>query len=169
MKEIIGKSRLREVGEHKVRHKIEITVYRNSSVLESCLQVTADRRRALLQMRSVTDEPLNWLSVRKGVTNKNSNMLCLLERVTSTTHFGEMKDPKALPFLNYQVNLIPGGPVISVRNKTQLILLLDTLRSLQTMRAKNFILLGKDEGFSPTGEKNPKSESVIFFCFVSFF
>lgn len=66
----------------------------------------------------ITDEQLNLLSVWKGVTNENSNRLCLVERMTSTTQFSDMKDPKTLPFLNYQVNLIPGGPVISVRNKT---------------------------------------------------
>lgn len=30
------------------------------------------------------------------------------DRVTSTTQFSETDDPEILPFLNYQVNLIPG-------------------------------------------------------------
>lgn len=95
-------------------------------------------------MRMITDETLNLLSVWKEVTNKNSNILCLVERVTSTTRFSATKDPETLPFLNYQVNLIPGRPVISLRNKTQLMLLLDTIHSQHTMRAKNLILQGKD-------------------------
>lgn len=81
----------------------------------------------MLQMHVITDETLNLLSVWRGVTNKNSNMLCLAERVTSTSQFRETKDPETLPFLNYQVSLIPRRLVISVRNKTQLMLLLDTI------------------------------------------
>lgn len=93
-----------------------------------------------LQMYVITDETLNILSVWKGVTNKNSNILCLVERVTSKTQSSEIKDPKALPFLIYQVNLIPGGPVIFVSNKIQLMLLLDTIHSLHTMRVKHLTL-----------------------------
>lgn len=95
-------------------------------------------------MYKITDEILSLLSVWKGFTNKNSNILFLVKRVTSKTQFREMKDPKALPFLNYQVNLIPGGPVIFVSNNTQLMLLLDTTHFLHTMRIKNLILEGTD-------------------------
>lgn len=93
-------------------------------------------------MHMITDETLKSLSVWRGVTNKNSNMLYVVERVTYTTQFSETKDPETLPFLNYQVNLIPLGLVISVRNKTQQMLLLDTIHSLHTMKAKNLILQG---------------------------
>lgn len=80
-------------------------------------------------MHMITDETLHVLSVWKGVTNKNSNILYLVERLTSTTQFSDMKDPKTLPFLYYQINLIPEGPVTSVRNKTQLVSSLDTIHS----------------------------------------
>jgi hypothetical protein len=98
----------------------------------------------VLQMHLITNETLNLLSVWKEVANKNSNILCLVDKVTSTTQFSEMKDTKALPFLNYQVTIIPGGPVICTSNNAQLMLLLDTIRSVHTMRVRNLILQGAD-------------------------
>lgn len=96
-------------------------------------------------MHMVTDETLNFVSVWKGITNKSSNVLCLVERVTSTTQFSERKDPETLLFFfNYQVNLIPGGLVISMRNKTSLMLLSETIHSLHTMKANNLFLEGTD-------------------------
>lgn len=127
----------------QLKHKVEITQF-----MALCRNRTYKSPRGeiehVLQMHVITDETLNLLSVWRGVTNKNSNMLCLVERVTSTSQFSETKDSETLPFLNYQVSLIPWRLVISVRNETQLMLLLDTINSLHTMKAKNHILQGRD-------------------------
>jgi len=127
----------------QLKHKVEITQF-----MALCRNRTYKSPRGeiehVLQMHVITDETLNLLSVWRGVTNKNSNMLCLAERVTSTSQFSETKDSETLPFLNYQVSLIPWRLVISVRNETQLMLLLDTINSLHTMKAKNHILQGRD-------------------------
>lgn len=130
MKKIIRKSGLGEIGENKLRHKIEITLFTKITLCwnHAYMSPQGETEHAQ-QMHMITEETLHVLSVWKGVTNKNSNILCLVERLTSTTQFSEMQDPKTLPFLNYQVHLIPGGPVISVRNKTQLVSLLDTIHS----------------------------------------
>lgn len=127
----------------QLKHKVEITQFmalcRNHAYKSPWGEI-----EHVLQMHVITDETLNLLSVWRGVTNKNSNMLCLAERVTSTSQFSETKDSETLPFLNYQVSLIPWRLVISVRNETQLMLLLDTINSLHTMKAKNHILQGRD-------------------------
>lgn len=145
MKKRRKKSGVGETGENKWRHKIEITL---STEIALCRNDAYKSPRGeiehVLQMCVITDETLNLLSVWGEVTNKNSNILCLVERLTYTTQFREITDPETLPFLNYQVNLIPGRPVISLRNKTQLMLLLGTIHSLHTMRAKNLILQGTD-------------------------
>lgn len=141
MEKIIRKSGVGEIGENKLRQKIEITLFTEIALCWNHVYKSPQGEiEHVLQMRMITDETLNLLSLWKEVTNKNSNILCLVERVTSTTQFSETKDPETLPFLNYQVNLIPGRPVISLKNKTQLMLLLDTIHSLHTTRAKNLIL-----------------------------
>lgn len=159
MNKIIRKSGLGEIGENKLRHKIEITLFTEITVLKSCLQVTTGRNRTC-----AGDAYDNWWNTAYIVKNKNSNILCLVERLTSTTQFSDMKDPKTLPFLYYQVNLIPGGPVTSVRNKTQLVSLLDTIHSHCIPRGQkpcspgNWLVI-----FSLWKKK--KSESAFFFFF----
>lgn len=119
-----------EIGESKLRHKIEITLFTKITLgWNHAYKSPQGEIEHVQQIHMITDERLHVLSVWKGVTNKNSNILCLVERLTSATQFSEMKDPKTLPFLKYQFNLIQGGPVISVRNKTQLVSLLDTIHS----------------------------------------
>lgn len=162
MKKRIRKSEVGEIGENEWRHKIEITLFTEiAPCWNHAYKSPQGEIEHMLQMCMITDETLNLLSVWRKVTNKNLNILSLVERLTSTTQFRETKDPETLPYLNYQVNLIPGRPVISVRNKTQLMLLLGTIHSLHTMRAKNLTLQGIDYWFSPFGGKK-KSESACF-------
>lgn len=75
-------------------------------------------------------------------------------KAKSTTQFSEMEDPKTLSFLKYQVNSIPGAPVISMRNKSQLMLLLDIIHSLHTVRAKTSFLREQISDFLPLEKKN---------------
>ena len=166
MKKIMRKPGLGKIGENKLRHKIEITLFTEIAL---CWSHAYKSPQGEMELTCAADAYANWW---------NTEFIVCLERrhkwkfkynmprrkAKSTTQFSEMEDPKTLSFLKYQVNLIPGAPVISVRNKTQLILLLDIIHSLHIMRAKtsflrewisDFLLLEKksESAFLWTGKK----------------